>query len=102
MAEGTLRSVPFLQRAQLISAPREEYTPVEIEPSHQNNAVNTHLPFLPKHFLGLSPEISGSDVLVPTFLGLEELFALGEADADESDCNRDTSCSPKNSLNYDY
>ena len=72
-----------------------EDQPVEVEPSHQNDAVNTHLPLLRKHSLRFSPEINSRNILVAIFLSLEELLALRKANTDEADSNRDPSCCPK-------
>jgi hypothetical protein len=72
-----------------------EDQPVEVEPSHQNDTVNAHLPLLCKHPLRFSPEVNSRNILVAIFLSLEELFALRKANTDETDSNRDASCCPK-------
>ena len=72
-----------------------EDQPVEVEPSHQNDAVNTHLPLLRKHSLRFFPEVNSLNILVAIFLSLEELLALRKANTDEADSNRDPSCCPK-------
>ena len=36
----------------------------EIEPGHEDNAVNTKLPLLLKHSFGLAPEVTSANVFV--------------------------------------
>lgn len=59
--------------------------PIEIEPSHENYAVDAHLPLLRQHLLRFGPESTDSDILVSVLLGLNKLLAFREANANETD-----------------
>jgi hypothetical protein len=53
-------------------------------PSHQDDAVETHLPLLPEHLLRLTPKCARISGFLAGPLGFEELFGFREAYADES------------------
>lgn len=74
---------------------RELDLPIEIEPGHENNAVNTQLPLLSKHCSGFFPECTSSNILMAILFGFYELLTLREEAADYSNRNRDPSSSPE-------
>lgn len=72
--------------------------PVEIEPSHKNDAVNAHSPFLFDHASGVFRELFARGRFLATVFGVEELLGFGKADADETDADGDSGSDPENSL----
>jgi hypothetical protein len=63
-----------------------------VEPSHEDSAVNTHLPLGPNHLLAVAPESTGGGGGgLPRLAGFEELLRLGEGNADETDGDGDAS-----------
>lgn len=72
--------------------------PVEIEPGHEDHAVDAHLPLFGKHAFCFIPEGAGRDVLVAILLGFEELLAFWEADSDEADRDGDPGRGPEDCL----
>jgi hypothetical protein len=61
-------------------------------PSHQDDAVNAHLPLLPEHLLRLTPKCAGVTGFLAGLLGFEELFGFREAYANESNTDGGASC----------
>jgi hypothetical protein len=72
--------------------------PVEVEPSHENNTIDTHLPLFSEHAFGFAPECACGDMFVAVLLGFKKLLALWEADTDKTNGNGYSCCCPKNSL----
>jgi hypothetical protein len=63
------------------------FSPVSIAgtyPSHQEDAVNAHLPLLPKHLLRLTPKCAGVSGFLAGLLGFQELLGFWEAYANET------------------
>ena len=58
---------------------------VEVEPRHQEDAVDADLPLLAEHALGLLPEDAWGGAFVALRFAFAELLAFGEANADEAD-----------------
>lgn len=56
---------------------------IVVEPCHQDDTVDNHLPFLSHHELGLGPECTSADFLVARLLGFDELSGLWEAKTNE-------------------
>ena len=71
---------------------------VEVEPGHEDDTVDAKLPLLPKHNLSLTPEVTSTDVFMACLLSLEELLALGEANSESTNTDRDTSTCPEYNL----
>lgn len=71
---------------------------VEVEPRHEDDAVNAHLPLLLEHDLSLSPESTSRNTLLARLLGLNELLGFREADTDEADSNGKSGSDPEDSL----
>lgn len=96
----TLRSVTIDNQLAKISKRIEARNiPVEIEPSHENNTVNNHLPLCLQHTTSLSSERRESNMVMRIrLLGLQELFALREQQSGESDGHGQASGNPENSL----
>lgn len=68
-----------------------------IEPSHQDYTVDTHLPLLNKHELGLLPE-SARTTLIAILPGLNELLGLRKTAANKTNTDREAGCNPENDL----
>jgi hypothetical protein len=65
---------------------------VKTYPGHENDTVDTHAPLLAQHAYCFTPKLSCLHCSLPGFLGFDEGLRLGEADAYETNCNRDTGC----------
>lgn len=63
---------------------------VVVEPGHEDDAVDTHLPLGPEHLLTVSPEGAGRRGGLAIGLCLEELLGLGEEDTNEADTDGDS------------
>lgn len=70
---------------------------VVVEPGHEHNAVDDHLPFLPQHGLGLLPECTRRHML-SGFLSSDELLRLWEQATDETGCERESGGDPEDRL----
>ena len=62
-------------------------------PSHEDDAVNAHLPLLLEHLAEIHPEFTSCRLLAAGCASLAELFGLREEDTDDADPDRDTSYS---------
>lgn len=73
---------------------------VEVEPGHEEDAVDDHAPLSLEHNLGLRPE--GASSLLRVQLGLllrgNELLGFGEADTNETDEDTESSTDPEDGL----
>lgn len=71
-----------------------------VEPSHEDYAIDTHLPLLTKHDLGLLPKCGGIPglALLACFPSLDELLGFGEKNANEADADGDARADPKHHL----
>lgn len=58
---------------------------VVIEPSHEDDAVDAHAPFLGQHVSGFAEEGGGRHFWLSGRFGGEELLRFGETDSDEAD-----------------
>lgn len=71
---------------------------VEVEPGHEDHAVDAHLPLLGEHLLGVSPEVACAAVFVAVFLGFEELLGFGEEHPDEANSDGEAGGDPEDCL----
>lgn len=71
---------------------------VEVKPRHQDDTINGKLPLLGQHDLGLGPERTRADTLVPRLLSLAELLRLGEQNTNAADGNGDPRRDPEHDL----
>ena len=72
---------------------------VEVEPSHEEDAVDDHAPLSLQHDLGLGPESTRSLVLLlAQLLCLDELLGLGEANTDKTNEDGEASTDPEDNL----
>jgi hypothetical protein len=71
---------------------------VSTYPSHENDAVNAHFPFLAKHLPRLLPKDTWCLGILASLLRFDELLGFGEADTDQTNGYRDTGANPKDSL----
>ena len=71
---------------------------VEVEPGHENDAVDAEFPLLSKHHFRLSPKVTGTNIFVASFLGFEELLTFREADSESTNTDGDSSSCPENDL----
>lgn len=56
-------------------------------PSHENDTVNAHAPLLAQHAYCFTPKLACIHCSLASFLGFDEGLRLGEADANETNCN---------------
>lgn len=61
---------------------------IQTHPSHQDNSVYAHLPLLGQHLLCVPPEGFGIGRCLARLFRFEELFGLGETNANKTNANR--------------
>ena len=71
---------------------------VEVEPGHEEDAVNDHAPLALQHDLSLSPESARSRLRLALLLCIKELLGFGEANADKTNEDGETGTDPEDSL----
>jgi hypothetical protein len=57
---------------------------VSTYPGHENNTVDTHLPFLAQHLLCFLPENPSTGGFLAGLFGVEKLLGLGKTDSNET------------------
>lgn len=69
-----------------------------VEPSHENDTVDAHLPLLTEHNLGLLPEVRSMATSLASLARLNEELRFREAHADQANSDGKPSCDPEDSL----
>lgn len=69
-----------------------------VEPSHENDTIDAHLPLLTEHNLSLLPEVRSMATSLASLARLNEKLRFREAHADQADSDRKSSSDPEDSL----
>lgn len=71
---------------------------VVVEPGHEEDTVDAHLPLGAEHGAAFLPEGARTCRLLAGLLGVDEDLGFGEAETNETDTDREASSDPEDSL----